>query len=33
MQSEQGGAALTVYLLDREPILQEMTDCDRFEVR
>jgi hypothetical protein len=33
MQSGQGGAALTVYLLDREPILQEMTDCDRFAVR
>jgi hypothetical protein len=27
------GAALTVCLLDREPILQEMTDCDRFEPR
>ena len=27
------GAALTVCLLDREPILQEMTDCDRYEPR
>ena len=27
------GSALTVCLLDREPILQEMTDCDRHEPR
>ena len=25
------GAALTVCLLDREPILTDMTDCDRYE--
>lgn len=29
--SEEG--ALTVCLLDREPILTDMTDCDRFEPR
>ena len=27
------GAALTVCLLDREPILTEMTDCDRYKER
>ena len=25
------GAALTVCLLDREPILTDMTDCDRYD--
>jgi hypothetical protein len=25
------GAALTVCLLDREPILTDITDCDRYE--
>jgi len=25
------GAALTVCLLDREPILIDMTDCDRYD--
>jgi len=25
------GAALTVCLLDREPVLTAMTDCDRYE--
>ena|SRR5271166_1591655 len=29
----QGRAALTVCLLDREPILAEITDCDRFEAK
>jgi hypothetical protein len=27
------GGSLTVCLLDREPVLADMTDCDRFEVR
>ena len=25
------GAVITVCLLDREPVLADMTDCDRFE--
>jgi hypothetical protein len=25
------GGALTVCLLDREPVLIDMTDCDRYE--
>jgi len=32
-RSGKDGAALTVCLLDREPILTEMTDCDRHEPR
>jgi hypothetical protein len=27
----QEGGALTVCLLDREPVLIDMTDCDRYE--
>jgi hypothetical protein len=27
------GAVLTVCLLDREPVLAEMADCDRFEAK
>lgn len=32
-RSGKDGTALTVCLLDREPILQEMTGCDRYEER
>ncbi len=27
------GGALTVCLLDREPVLADMTDCDRYQPR
>jgi hypothetical protein len=30
-RSGKGGSALTVCLLDREPVLLDMTDCDRYE--
>jgi hypothetical protein len=32
-RSGQNGARIIVCLLDREPVLNTMTDCDRFELR
>ena len=32
-RSGQNGARVIVCLLDREPVLNTMTDCDRFELR
>lgn len=29
----KNGGQITMCLLDREPVLVDMTDCDRFEVR
>jgi len=29
----ENGGKLTICLLDREPVLTDMTDCDRFEVK
>jgi hypothetical protein len=32
-RSGKNGGKLTICLLDREPVLDDMTDCDRYEVK